>query len=154
MPFIRRLGNFGLSFLTKLATGYWHLFDPTNGFIAINRSALELVDLSRLDNRFFFETSLLAELYLINVPKPKMDYLRVFWDADLSRGNLTIQSRAVNYTLDLAATREAETEVRLWGQPQKVLLSLNAILALSLFFCWHCCLRFFTLTKSYLKDSS
>jgi dolichol-phosphate mannosyltransferase len=35
MPLIRRIGNMGLAFLSKAATGYWDLFDPTNGFHAI-----------------------------------------------------------------------------------------------------------------------
>ena len=34
MPLIRLIGNIGLGFITKLSTGYWELFDPTNGFIA------------------------------------------------------------------------------------------------------------------------
>lgn len=34
MPAVRLLGNAGLSFLTKLSSGYWQLFDPTNGFIS------------------------------------------------------------------------------------------------------------------------
>ena len=29
MPVVRRIGNLGLSFLTKAATGYWNIFDPT-----------------------------------------------------------------------------------------------------------------------------
>ncbi len=36
MPFVRRAGNMGLSFLTKLASGYWNVFDPTNGYFAIH----------------------------------------------------------------------------------------------------------------------
>ena len=32
MPGGRRVGNAGLSFLTKLASGYWPVFDPTNGY--------------------------------------------------------------------------------------------------------------------------
>ena len=40
MPWIRRLGNIGLSFLTKLASGYWNIFDPTNGYTAIHATAL------------------------------------------------------------------------------------------------------------------
>jgi glycosyltransferase involved in cell wall biosynthesis len=63
MPFIRRFGNLGLSFLTKIATGYWNSFDPTNGYIAIKTSVLKELDFSKLSNRYFFETSLLAELY-------------------------------------------------------------------------------------------
>ncbi len=62
MPLIRRVGNQGLSFLTKLATGYWKIYDPTNGYTAISRRALELLDPGRISRHFFFETSMLAEL--------------------------------------------------------------------------------------------
>ena len=40
MPKLRLIGNIFLSFITKLSTGYWELFDPTNGFIAINTKIL------------------------------------------------------------------------------------------------------------------
>lgn len=63
MPIVRRIGNLTLSFLTKAATGYWHNFDPTNGFIAVKVSVLRKIDFSNLSNRYFFETSLIAELY-------------------------------------------------------------------------------------------
>ncbi|MFN0050356.1 MAG: glycosyltransferase family 2 protein [Cytophagales bacterium] len=63
MPFIRRIGNIGLSFLTKAASGYWNVFDPTNGFIAINQEVLRNIDFERLHKRYFFESSLLIELY-------------------------------------------------------------------------------------------
>ena len=59
MPTLRFIGNFSLSFLTKLSTGYWELFDPTNGFIAINSSTLNLFNLNKIDNRYFFETDIL-----------------------------------------------------------------------------------------------
>lgn len=62
MPLTRFLGNLGLSFLTKAASGYWNLFDPTNGFTAITRQALQLLDFERLDNGYGFEISLLIEL--------------------------------------------------------------------------------------------
>jgi dolichol-phosphate mannosyltransferase len=63
MPIVRRIGNLTLSFLTKAATGYWNNFDPTNGFIAVKVSVLKKMDFSNLSNRYFFETSLIAELY-------------------------------------------------------------------------------------------
>ena len=66
MPIIRRVGNLGLSFLTKAATGYWNIFDPTNGYFAIRSEALAQLPLDQIDKRYFFETSLLANLYLIN----------------------------------------------------------------------------------------
>jgi glycosyltransferase involved in cell wall biosynthesis len=36
MPKIRLFGNAVLSFMTKLSSGYWDLFDPTNGYTAIH----------------------------------------------------------------------------------------------------------------------
>jgi hypothetical protein len=65
MPILRRIGNLGLSFLTKAATGYWSIFDPTNGFFAIRTEVLGYLPFERISKRYFFETSLLANLYLI-----------------------------------------------------------------------------------------
>lgn len=66
MPYTRRIGNLGLSFLTKAATGYWNIFDPTNGFFAIRTDVLAQLPFEKIDKRYFFETSMLANLYLIN----------------------------------------------------------------------------------------
>jgi dolichol-phosphate mannosyltransferase len=75
MPVIRRIGNLGLSFLTKAATGYWNCFDPTNGYFAIRAGILAQLPLERIDRGYFFETSMLANLYLLDafvldVPMP------------------------------------------------------------------------------------
>lgn len=75
MPLIRRIGNMGLGFLTKAATGYWNLFDPTNGFVAIRADVLAQLPLQRIDRTFFFETSMLANLYMVgavvrDIPMP------------------------------------------------------------------------------------
>jgi len=75
MPAIRRIGNMALGFLTKAATGYWNLFDPTNGFVAIHGKVLAQLPLERIDRGYFFETSMLANLYLLgavvqDVPMP------------------------------------------------------------------------------------
>ena len=59
MPKLRLIGNIVLSFITKLSTGYWELFDPTNGFIAINTKILRRIEYEKTDNRYFFETDLL-----------------------------------------------------------------------------------------------
>lgn len=63
MPKVRLIGNMGLSYLVKVATGYWNIFDPTNGFTAIHRSALALIDLDNLSRDYFFETDMLCNLY-------------------------------------------------------------------------------------------
>jgi len=75
MPFIRRLGNMGLGFLAKAATGYWDVFDPTNGFLAIRAEVLAQLPLGSIDHSYYFETSMLANLYLLgavvrDVPMP------------------------------------------------------------------------------------
>lgn len=62
MPFVRRLGNLGLSFATKLASGYWRVFDPTNGYTALHASVAKVLDERAIDRRYFFETSMLLEL--------------------------------------------------------------------------------------------
>jgi glycosyltransferase involved in cell wall biosynthesis len=64
MPWLRRVGNTSLSFLVKAATGYWNCFDPCNGFFGIRHEALAQLPLERIDHRYFFETSMLAQLYL------------------------------------------------------------------------------------------
>jgi glycosyltransferase involved in cell wall biosynthesis len=75
MPLIRRIGNMGLGFLAKAATGYWQMFDPTNGFLAIRSEVLGQLPLERVDHSYYFETSMLANLYLVgavvkDVPMP------------------------------------------------------------------------------------
>ncbi len=62
MPLLRRLGNWALSFLTKLASGYWNIFDPTNGYTAIHAKLLRLIDMKHIHHRYFFESSMLVEL--------------------------------------------------------------------------------------------
>jgi dolichol-phosphate mannosyltransferase len=59
MPGIRLFGNAALSFLTKASTGYWNIFDPTNGYIALDSRLLEVIPLGRVDKGYFFETDLL-----------------------------------------------------------------------------------------------
>lgn len=66
MPVIRRSGNLILSFMTKAATGYWNNFDPNNGYLAIKTSTLKQIDFEKLSKRYFFETSLIAQLYFVD----------------------------------------------------------------------------------------
>lgn len=67
MPPVRRFGNAWLSFLTKLVSGYWNIFDVTNGFTAITRTAWQRIDPRPLANGYYFETSLLVELNIARV---------------------------------------------------------------------------------------
>ncbi|MDP3856093.1 glycosyltransferase family 2 protein [Phenylobacterium sp.] len=62
MPRVRIFGNAALSFAAKVSTGYWNVFDPTNGFTAIEASVAKRVIEKRISRRFFFETDLLYHL--------------------------------------------------------------------------------------------
>jgi dolichol-phosphate mannosyltransferase len=68
MPKLRILGNLVLSFMSKLSTGYWRIFDPTNGFTAIRADVLSLLPLNKIDNRYFFESDILFRLNIARVP--------------------------------------------------------------------------------------
>lgn len=65
MPFGRLVGNAGLSFLSKISSGYWHCFDPTNGYIAIHASIIDLLPLEKISRRFFFESDMLFRLNVL-----------------------------------------------------------------------------------------
>jgi dolichol-phosphate mannosyltransferase len=80
MPFIRRLGNLGLSFLTKVASGYWNIFDPTNGFLALDCKTYNAVDQSRIHRRYFFETSFLVELNLLRAVVVDVEMPAIYQD--------------------------------------------------------------------------
>jgi len=62
MPLVRVLGNGGLTFLVKLASGYWNVFDPANGYVAVRGEALTRLDIVSLPERYFFESGFLIEL--------------------------------------------------------------------------------------------
>ena len=62
MPPLRLQGNAALSFLTKLATGYWDVFDPANGYTAVHTRLLPWLPLDRISRRFAFECDLLFRL--------------------------------------------------------------------------------------------
>jgi glycosyltransferase involved in cell wall biosynthesis len=66
MPFFRLVGNVILTFLTKLASGYWHVFDPQNGYTAIRADVLRQLDLDAVHRGYFFENDMLVQLNLFN----------------------------------------------------------------------------------------
>jgi dolichol-phosphate mannosyltransferase len=75
MPAARLVGNACLSFLSKLSSGYWNLFDPTNGFTAIHSKVLAALPLDKVSQRWFFESDLLFRLGIVraavlDIPMP------------------------------------------------------------------------------------
>lgn len=66
MPWIRFFGNSILSFLLKVASGYWNIMDPTNGYTAIHRRVLEKLNLDKISKGYFFESDMLIHLNIVN----------------------------------------------------------------------------------------
>lgn len=62
MPKTRLYGNALLSLLTKLSSGYWDVFDPTNGYTAIHVDALRRLPFHKISDRYFFESDMLFRL--------------------------------------------------------------------------------------------
>lgn len=62
MPALRLFGNSVLSFFSKLSSGYWQLFDPTNGYTALHLGVLDYLALDKIADRYFFETDMLFRL--------------------------------------------------------------------------------------------
>jgi glycosyltransferase involved in cell wall biosynthesis len=66
IPRTRYLGNAALSFLTKIASGYWHVADSQSGYTAVNLETLRLLDLDRVYRRYGFPNDLLVHLNIFN----------------------------------------------------------------------------------------
>lgn len=62
MPAMRLVGNAMLSLVAKVSTGYWNLFDVTNGFTAIHAKVLRRLPMEKISKRYFFETDMLFRL--------------------------------------------------------------------------------------------
>ena len=65
MPSLRLFGNAVLSFLNKLSSGYWDIFDPTNGYTAIHTDVARLLPFGKISTRYFFESDMLFRLNLL-----------------------------------------------------------------------------------------
>lgn len=62
MPTIRLFGNAMLSLMNKVSSGYWNLFDPTNGYTAIHADVAKHLPFNKISRRYFFETDMLFRL--------------------------------------------------------------------------------------------
>jgi glycosyltransferase involved in cell wall biosynthesis len=66
IPRSRYLGNAVLSFLTKIASGYWHVADSQSGYTAASREILEQLDLDRVYRGYGFPNDMLVHLNVWN----------------------------------------------------------------------------------------
>ncbi|MDD5687991.1 MAG: glycosyltransferase family 2 protein [Elusimicrobia bacterium] len=74
MPFTRVLGNTIISLLTKIASGYYKIFDVVDGFTAISKKALSVIDWDKAWKRYGYPMDFLVRLNIygfkvIDVPR-------------------------------------------------------------------------------------
>jgi glycosyltransferase involved in cell wall biosynthesis len=62
IPKTRYLGNAVLSFLTKIASGYWHVADSQSGYAAVTLEVLKTVDLETIYRRYGMPNDFLVKL--------------------------------------------------------------------------------------------
>ncbi|MFC3878572.1 glycosyltransferase family 2 protein [Algoriphagus namhaensis] len=98
MPKIRLFGNSFLSFTIKLASGYWDIMDPTNGFCAISKDSLCELNLNKIDNRYFFETDMLINLNLLNKVVEDISISAIYGD---ETSNLNIKRVILNFPIKI-----------------------------------------------------
>jgi glycosyltransferase involved in cell wall biosynthesis len=75
MPAWRSFGNYLLTFLSRISSGYWHISDPQNGYTAISVETLIKLDIINTEKGFAFENDMLVRLNLIgarvlDIPHP------------------------------------------------------------------------------------
>lgn len=80
MPLVRRIGNIALTFLIRLSSGYWGISDPTNGYIGFNSEYLKIIDLEKLHDRYFFESSIFNEIHFCKVKVIELPISAVYND--------------------------------------------------------------------------
>lgn len=78
MPRERVFGNIVLTFLTKLATGYWSIFDPQNGYTAMRSETARRIDFSTVSVGYAYENDILARLGLMRAKVKDVDIPAVY----------------------------------------------------------------------------
>ncbi|MBF0342057.1 MAG: glycosyltransferase family 2 protein [Magnetococcales bacterium] len=78
MPLARLVGNAMLSFVAKASTGYWNIFDPNNGFVAIHAWAARKLPLEKIRHNFFFESDMLFHLNIIGAVVEEVPHKAIY----------------------------------------------------------------------------
>ncbi|MDH5719460.1 MAG: glycosyltransferase family 2 protein [Spirochaetia bacterium] len=84
MPFVRLFGNSLLSFFVKLASGYWNIFDPTNGYTAVRVKTLQKLKLNKIPKGYFYESGMLIRLNIINAVVKDVNLPAIYGDENSS----------------------------------------------------------------------
>jgi dolichol-phosphate mannosyltransferase len=94
MPGARLFGNACLSFLTKLSSGYWNSFDPTNGYVAWDCRLLAMVPRDKVEKRYLFETDMLFRVGLLRAKVTDIPMTAVYGE---ERSNMIIRKQILPF---------------------------------------------------------
>lgn len=82
MPTWRLFGNVLLTFLTRVASGYWETTDSQNGYTAISTAAIDRLDLEALYDGYGFLNDLLTRLNAEDMRVADVEMRAVYGDED------------------------------------------------------------------------
>jgi dolichol-phosphate mannosyltransferase len=99
MPKTRLIGNAFLSFISKMSSGYWDIFDPTNGYTAVHRDALSLIKLGKVSDGYFFESDVLFRLNIIRAVVVDIPMVAIYGNeiSNLKISNIFIEFIVKNF---------------------------------------------------------
>lgn len=80
--------NIVLTFMTTLASGYWHIFDPQNDYTAIKAGVLRTLVFYAMHKGYFFENDMLIQLNLHGVRVKDFTLLPLFLVIKFEGNNL------------------------------------------------------------------
>ena len=82
MPRFRLFGNYLLTYLTRIASGYWGVTDPQNGYTAISVDALERIEFDSLYDQYGFLNDVLVRLKLHGMRVTDVEMRAVYGDEE------------------------------------------------------------------------
>lgn len=82
MPAFRRVGNVMLTWLTRIASGYWQVTDPQNGTTAISKAALDAASIDDMYEGYGYCNDLLARLNVAEVTVADVPHRPVYDDEE------------------------------------------------------------------------
>lgn len=80
----RLFGNVLLTQLTRIASGYWQMTDPQNGYTAVSAAALEAIDLDAVYERYGFLNDMLVRLNATDVRIADVEMRAIYGDESSS----------------------------------------------------------------------
>jgi len=113
IPKIRYFGNAALSFLTKIASGYWHIADSQTGYTAISKKALQTIDWDKMYKRYGQPNDLLVRLNIYRFRVRDVPIKPVYNVGEISR----LKIRKVLFTISWLLVK-----LFLWRMKEKYII--------------------------------